>query len=251
MPQPRVFSIIDKAIYDYDMIKEGSRILLGASGGKDSTLLAEYLGMRLRRLAQQQESEQSSFKHKARESSFTVEAVYIQTDFAPEFNPDLKKLFDEWKIPLKTIKVDTLARVKPGHKMSCYWCSNQRRKELIHYAMDNGFDSIVLGHHLDDVLETLLMNMTTKGHLETMPPVLQYEKYPLKLLRPLYYVPVDLIIEHSINEGWNSQTCTCTFQDNSGRKVARKKLQVLSDGEYSKKKLILDSLRNIDYDYLP
>ncbi|MBQ0052122.1 MAG: tRNA 2-thiocytidine biosynthesis protein TtcA [Treponema sp.] len=247
MPQPKVFSIIDKAVYDYNMIQPGAKILIGASGGKDSTLLAQYFGMRLRRLR----ASESSFKHNRKENDFTIEAVYIRTDFAEEFNPDLAKLFEEWEIPLKTVFVNTLERVQPGHKMSCYWCSNQRRKELISYAMANGFDTILLGHHLDDVLETLIMNMTRKGHLQAMPPVLQYEKYPLKLVRPLYYVPVDLIVEHADSEGWKKITCTCSYQDNSGRKEAREKLKVLTDGEYYQKKLLLESLRNIDYDYLP
>ena len=163
----------------------------------------------------------------------------------------LKKKFDEWQIPLETLNVNTLARLHSGHKMSCYWCSNQRRKELLSYALQHGFDTVVLGHHIDDVLETLLMNMMEKSKLETMPPVLKYQKYPIKLIRPLYYVPVDEIIKHADEQGWRKQTCTCSYQDNSGRKEARKRLELLTGGDYAKKFHILSSLKNIDSDYLP
>lgn len=250
MGQPKIFSLIDKAVFDYDMLDSalpgGAKILLGASGGKDSTLLAEYFSNRLKRFSIHKNSH-----GKSSVIPFSVQALYIQTDFASPFNPELKKKFDEWQIPLETLKVNTLARLHGGHKMSCYWCSNQRRKELLSYALRNGFDTVVLGHHIDDVLETLLMNMMEKSRLETMPPVLKYQKYPIKLVRPLYYVPVDEIIRHADSQGWRKQTCTCAYQDNSGRKDARKRLELLTGGDYAKKFHILNSLKNIDSDYLP
>lgn len=235
MPQPKIFSIIDKAVYDYGMIKDGARILVGASGGKDSTAMLEYLANRMHRTS----------------SNFSVTALYIKTDFGPDFNPELRKMIEGWGIKFETLFVNTLERVKPGFKMSCYWCSNQRRKELIHYALDNGFDYLALGHHRDDVLETLLMNMINAGKLQTMPPVLQYEKYPLKIIRPLYYVPVSEIISHAKESGWKQMTCTCTYQDNSGRKKARSRLEALTEGDEAAKKRILMSLKHIDFNYLP
>lgn len=250
MSQPKIYSLIDKAIFDYKMLDSslpgGAKILLGASGGKDSTLLAEYFSNRQKRFANHKNSH-----GKSSEIPFQIQSLYIQTDFANPFNPELRKKFDEWKIPLETLQVNTLARLHGGHKMSCYWCSNQRRKELLNYALQNGFDTVVLGHHIDDVLETLLMNMMEKGKLETMPPVLKYKKFPIKLIRPLYYVPVDEIIRHADAQGWKKQTCTCAYQDNSGRKEARKRLELLTSGDYAKKFHILTSLKNIDFDYLP
>ena len=233
--QPKIFSLIDKAIYDYDMIPRNSKILVGASGGKDSTLLIEYLANRMKR----------------QNEKFSFTALYIKTDFSDEFSPELRKKFEEWGVTLCTLEVNTLARLKEGRKMNCFWCSMQRRKELNEYAAQNGFTHVALGHHLDDVLETLLMNMLNKGTLETMPPSLKYQKYPVTIIRPLYYVPVASIVEHAQNGGWASQTCTCNYQDNSGRKEARKKLEILTNGDDKQKKRLLLSLKNIRAEYLP
>ena len=233
--QPKIFSLIDKAIYDYEMIPSGSKILVGASGGKDSTLLIEYFANRMRR----------------RSEHFSFTALHIKTDFADEFSPELKKLFEVWGVNLEVLEVNTLERLKPGRKMNCFWCSMQRRKELNEYAAKNGFTHLALGHHLDDVLETLLMNMLNKGTLETMPPALKYQKFPVTVIRPLYYVPVSEIVEHAECSGWKSQTCTCSYQENSGRKDARRRLDLLTAGDNSQKKRLLLSLKNIRQDYLP
>ena len=238
MPQPKIYSFIDKAIFDYNMIPQGAKLLVGASGGKDSTLLLEYLANRLKRRNRSQDGTQDT-------PPFTLGAVYIKTDFAEDFNPVLLEKIRSWGVDVETLYVNTLERVKPGHKMSCYWCSTQRRKELLAYAMEHGYDTIVLGHHLDDILETLIMNML-HGTMLGMPPSLQYEKYPVRIIRPLSYIPVDMIKQHAQEAGWKSVTCTCTYQDNSGRKDARRRLEALTDGDNGKKKLILQALQSIE-----
>ncbi len=226
--QKKIYSLIDKAIFDFDMLKKGSRILVGASGGKDSTLLIEYLSNRL--------------KSKRPYDDFSFEAVYIKTEFAKEFDPELAELMESWGTKVKTIEVNTLGRIKEGHKMNCWWCSTQRRKELIDYALKNGFDTLTLGHHLDDILETFLMNMLEKSELDTMTPLFQYEKYPLRIIRPLAYAGVDMIKEHANESGWQQVTCTCDYQENSGRKEARRRLEALTDGDIVKKTHILKAL---------
>ena len=233
--QPKIFSLIDKAIYDYKMIPEGAKILVGASGGKDSTLLIEYFANRMKR----------------RNEHFSFTALNIKTDFADEFSPELKETFKGWGVELETLEVNTLERVKPGRKMNCFWCSMQRRMELNEYAARNGFSHVALGHHLDDALETLLMNMLNKGTLETMPPAMKYDKYPITIIRPLYYTPVSAIIEYAEEQGWKRQTCTCDYQDNSGRKEMRKRLEVLTNGDNGQKKRMLLALKNIRTQYLP
>ena len=150
MGQPKLFSIIDKAIYDYKMIEPGDKILVGASGGKDSTALIEYFANRARR----------------RDANFSFTAIHIETDFeACTMSPRLRSQLQEWGVDTLNYFVDVQNRVKEGFKMSCYWCSNQRRNELVHFALKNGYNKIALGHHLDDILETLLMNMLHRNTL--------------------------------------------------------------------------------------
>lgn len=232
--EPEISSLIDKAVFDYKLIEENDRILIGASGGKDSTLLLEYFANRKKRP----------------QNHFEIMAVHIQTDFAPVFSNDLVKLFAQWDVPLEIIKVDVHKRLKSNQKMNCYWCSTQRRTELLNYALKNGFNKIALGHHLDDILETFIMNMTEKGNLSTMIPKMQYDKWPVSIIRPLCYVSEKRIISHVQKNGYCSFTCTCNYQNNSTRKEARKKLEMLTEGSESKKQLIFKALKNVQKEYL-
>jgi tRNA(Ile)-lysidine synthase TilS/MesJ len=232
--EPKISSLIDKACFDYNLIEEGDKILIGVSGGKDSTVLAEYFSNRAKRPF----------------CGFSYKALNIQSDFAPPFPAEIKKLFKKWKVPFESLNVNISARVKEGQKMSCYWCSTQRRTELLRYAMEHGYNKIALGHHMDDILETLLMNMLGRGELATMPPSLKYDKYPVTIIRPLCYVTEARLIEHAVSGGYSGFTCTCGYQDNSGRKAARAKLEVLTDGDEGKKKRLLVSLKNIKPLYL-
>ena len=235
MANPKLFRTIDRAVFDYKMIEEGDQILLAASGGKDSTALAEYFSMRLKRPSPR----------------FQVHAMHIATDVAPPISPDLIKMFENWNIPLTIKTVSVLGRLKPNEKMNCWWCSTQRRTELNKFAMEEGFNKIALGHHLDDILETLLMNSLEKGILSTMPPVLKFEKYPVTMIRPLCLADLPMIIRHSEQAGYICSTCTCNFQQNSARKTARSRLDRLTGGSYKLKINLFNSLKNILPEYLP
>lgn len=231
----KISSPIDKAIYEYDLIEDGDKILIGASGGKDSTALIEYFAQRSKRP----------------NCNFEYKALYIQSDFSPAFPEGIMELFKKWEVPFETVDVDIIGRLKPGFKMNCWWCSTQRRSELLKYAMEHGYNKIALGHHMDDFLETLLMNMLNKGELASMTPKLKYDNYPITVIRPLCYVLEEKIIEHAENSSYSKFTCTCSYQDNSKRKEARKLLENLTGGEKLKKELMFNSLKNIKLDYLP
>lgn len=217
------------------MIQDGDRILLAASGGKDSTALAEYFGNRLKRKTEW----------------FTVQALHIKTDIGSDFSPLLEEKFKIWGIPLRIQTVNVLDRLKEGKKMNCWWCSSQRRLELNKFAQSHGYNKIALGHHLDDILETVLMNALTKGELATMPPVMQFDKFPVTIIRPLCFADIPMIVHHAELHGYISSTCTCNYQANSTRKTARSRLDRLTGGNYSLKRKLFDSLRNINQAYLP
>ncbi len=235
MEKNRLYSLIDKAIFDYHLIEDGDKILIGASGGKDSTALIEYFANRLRRPA----------------ANFSFTALHVHTDFAPPLPEGILKSFEYWNVDFKQIEVNTLERVKPGHKMSCYWCSSQRRLELNRYAAENGYNKVCLGHHLDDILETAIMNALHKGILSTMIPRLKYDKFPVTIIRPLCYAPVEVIVEHAKKQGYFGYTCTCNYQENSDRKSARKKLEVLTGGDEKTKMRLMTALKNVNLEYLP
>ena len=237
MPQPRLFSIIDKAVHDYRMIEPNDKILVGASGGKDSTALVEYFANRTKRSGG---------------PAFTFTAVHVETDFeACTMSPRLRSQMEAWGVTAVNLFVNVEGRLKQGRKMNCYWCSTQRRTELIRFALERGYTKLALGHHLDDIIETFLMNMLNKGELSTMPPRFAYQKYPLTIIRPLCYSDVDTIQAHARERGYISTTCTCAYQDNSGRKDARERLKALTNGERRAKEKIFNALRNINTEYLP
>ena len=233
--EPRLSSLIDKAVFDYHLIEKGDRILIGASGGKDSTALIKYFADRAKRP----------------DCAFEYKALFIKSDFAPDFPEGIADLFGQWGVPFEQMNVNVLERVKPGQKMSCWWCSTQRRTELLNYAIANGYNKIALGHHMDDILETLIMNMLNKGELASMPPRLKYDNFPVTVIRPLCYVSVERLIAEAKQGGYMGYTCTCDYQDNSGRKEARAKLEALTDGDQAKKERLFNSMKNIQPLYLP
>ena len=235
MGQPKLFSIIDKAVYDYKLIENGDRILVGFSGGKDSAALTEYFAYRKRQ----------------RRENFDFCALHVESGIGSSVLPELRSLLRSWNTELVSLNADVLARLKPGRTMNCWWCSTQRRTELNNYAMEHGYNKIALGHHLDDILETLLMNALYKGELSTMPPRLKYDKYPVTIIRPLCFADEQTIIAHARRCGYKSITCTCDYQNNSARKEARKKLEALTGSDAAQKRKLFESLKNIKSEYLP
>ena len=121
-----VYAAIDKAVFDYRLIEPGDRILIGASGGKDSTLLINYFADRKKR----------------RDADFDFLALNIESGIGGVLAPEIRALYEKWGAPYESIKIDVIERLKPGRKMNCYWCSTQRRTELNNYAMEHGYNKI-------------------------------------------------------------------------------------------------------------
>ena len=224
-----------KAVMERKLIHEGDRVLIAVSGGKDSTVLAWALAA----------------IRPALKFNYSLAALHISTDFcACCKKPLLSHRLAEWNIPFTDRFVPVIGRLKPGKKMNCYWCSTQRRTELLKYAMENGFNKIALGHHLDDIIETFFMNLTAKGELSAMPVILRYRNYPVSLIRPLAYLEERQIIDCAAEQGILKAACTCPYGINSNRRDIRKRIADFSGGSGTVKRRILHALASGEKDLL-
>jgi tRNA 2-thiocytidine biosynthesis protein TtcA len=218
------------------MIESGDRILIAVSGGKDSTSLAYDLAAKRRWWPER----------------FEIRAIHIATDFCSCCKKSaLLELLGTWDIDALSIDVPVIGRLKEGRSMNCYWCSTQRRTELLRYAMAEGFNKIALGHHLDDIVETLMMNMLYKGQISGMLPVLRYSKYPVAIIRPLALCEERQVIEFAREQGFASAACTCPYGAGSKRREVRARIAALTGGSGRLKRNLFDSMSNVNEEYLP
>ncbi|MDR2313718.1 MAG: tRNA 2-thiocytidine biosynthesis TtcA family protein [Spirochaetaceae bacterium] len=221
-----------KAVVDRGLIKPGDRVLIAASGGKDSTVMAWALSALRRALGRGG-------------PAYELEALHISSDFCACCKKSaLAQRLARWNIPFTDLFVPVLGRLKAGKKMNCYWCSTQRRTELLKYAIEGGYNKIALGHHLDDILETFFMNLCAKGELSAMPVKLRYRKYPVTLIRPLAYLEERQIIACANEQDILTGTCTCPYGVNSTRRDMREKLAALTGNSGPVKRRILRALQN-------
>lgn len=230
-----ISKIIGKTMFKYKMINEGDRILIAVSGGKDSMTLLHDFAKRIK-----------SFPIK-----FEFEAIHIQTDFCTCCQKSkLEDQFIKLEIKYHIVDVGVLKRLKKDQKMNCYWCSSQRRMELIKFARDNNFNKIALGHHLDDIIETLFMNICYKGQISGMLPILALDKYPITIIRPLAQVKEIQIIKYAHETNLDRLVCKCPYGTNSKRKEIRKSLELFTKGDDSIKYNIFKSMENVHFRYL-
>jgi tRNA 2-thiocytidine biosynthesis protein TtcA len=232
-----VKKLVVKTVMERNLISEGDRILVAVSGGKDSSTLAWAL----------------SEIRPALKINYELAALHISTDFCACCKKGvLAQRLEEWGIPFTDLFVPVIGRLKEGKKMNCYWCSTQRRTELLKYAVENGFNKIALGHHLDDIVETFFMNLCAKGSLLAMPVLLKYRKYPVSLIRPLALLEEKQIISCASRLNILKEACTCPYGQNSKRRDMRKKISFITEGKDSGdiKRRIFKALSSGKTDYL-
>jgi tRNA 2-thiocytidine biosynthesis protein TtcA len=218
-----------RAVLEQKLIADGDRILMAVSGGKDSTVMAWALS----RLKQ-------SLK-----KNYELAALHISTDFCACCKKSvLAEKLEGWDIPFTDLFVPVVGRLKPERKMNCYWCSTQRRTELLKYAVGNSFNKIALGHHMDDIIETFFMNLCTRGELSAMPVKIDYRKYPVTLIRPLAFLEERQIIACAEEQDILKAACTCPYGIHSQRREMREKIAALTGGSGAVKRRIIRALTN-------
>lgn len=166
----RIMSRLQKAIYEYRLIEEGDKILIGLSGGKDSLCLVDLLSRRM----------------KIQNIRFSVEALHVRMENI-EYDADntyLKDFCESRGVPFHVVTTGFDARTDK-RKSPCFLCSWNRRKQMFKLAQEQHFNKIALGHHMDDIVHTAMMNLYFQGSFSTMPVRLKMRKMPLSIIRPL------------------------------------------------------------------
>ena len=240
----RITKRFHKACADYGLIADGDHILIGLSGGKDSLLLTELLGRRAQ-------------IYKPR---FTVTALHVRVK-ERDYHTDLSYLetfCQEAKVPLIVRDTEIMnegvrelvnERVKETNP--CFLCSWYRRKTLFNVAQELGCNKIAFGHHRDDVAQTLLMNLFFQGAFATMPPILQMDKMPLQLIRPLCLIDETDIVEYAAMRGYEKQTKLCTFEHVSSREKVKELLEHIKTLNPEAIDSMYGAMTNIKKEYLP
>ena len=204
-----------KGIKEYKLLSPGDHICVCISGGKDSMCLAKLF----------------SFLHK--HSDFDFDITYLVMD--PGYNKKnldlIKKNLKTLRIPAKIVKTDIFEIANMQSKGSCFLCAKMRRGALYNIAKGMGCNKIALGHHYDDVITTILMNMLSSGSFQTMLPKLHSSNYPgMELIRPMYYIREKDIISWAKYHNLEFLQCACKFTEeeadtqNAGRRKFVKQL---------------------------
>ncbi|MCD7974168.1 MAG: tRNA 2-thiocytidine biosynthesis TtcA family protein [Candidatus Azobacteroides sp.] len=227
---------VNKTIHTYGLIEEGDRILIGLSGGKDSLALVEILGEKM----------------KIFNPRFSLLALHVSVDNIP-YQADLAYLEEfcrNYHVPFihRSISFDAS---EDNRKSPCFLCSWHRRKVLFEMAKENGCRKIALGHHMDDVLETLLMNMTFQGAFGTMPPVTVMNKFDMKIIRPLCLNREEDMRKLAEIRQYKKQQKNCPYEKTSHRSEIKGILKQLEEMNPDFRSSMWVSMENIQCEYLP
>lgn len=187
-----------KAINEYQLVQPGDRIAVCISGGKDSMLMAKL------------------FQELKRHDKFPFEVKFLVMDpgYSPENRRVIEKNAESMSIPITIFESDIFDSVYNIEKNPCYICARMRRGYLYNKARELGCNKIALGHHFDDVIETILMGMLYGGQVQTMMPKLHSTNFEgMELIRPLYLVREDEIKHWRDYNDLHFIQCACKFTD--------------------------------------
>ncbi len=209
--EAKINAKMGKAIHDHGLIQSGDRILVAVSGGKDSLALL-YMLEKIRCWAPVE---------------FTVSAAHVTTDLKGEgfsSREELEQVF-------RSLDIDHFfphaSVLDENGETSCFWCSWNKRKALFDLAEIGSFNKIALGHHKDDIVQTVLLNLLFKGEISAMNPRQELFNGKLVLIRPLCYVEESLTELYAEEKGMPGRSECCTIGERSKRKAVREMLERL------------------------
>lgn len=235
-----IFTKFCQAINEYKMIEPNDKIAVCISGGKDSMLLAKL------------------FQELKRHNKFDFDVVYLVMDpgYSKKNREQIEYNSKNLNIPIQIFSSDIFENVVNIDKSPCYICARMRRGHLYNQAKKLGCNKIALGHHFDDVIETILMGMLFGAQIQTMMPKLKSTNYEgMELIRPLYFVREKDILAWRDANNLIFLQCACKFTEMvdkkdkseiSKRKYVKKLIEALAKENPQIEKNIFRSVENVN-----
>ncbi|MGQ1785236.1 tRNA lysidine(34) synthetase [Saccharicrinis sp. GN24d3] len=232
----KVINLSGKAINQYKMVEGNDKILVAVSGGKDSLALLDILAERRKFLP----------------IDYELHAIHIVTDDVPyEIDREFLSRFCEVRhVTLHVITTHAGIEEKPDKK-PCFTCSWNRRKELFDFAQKTGFKKVAFGHHLDDAIETLMMNMLMHGNISSIPGKLSMFDGNIEVIRPLILLTNNEMKEYARIKQFVSLKKECPYEDHTLRNTTRQMINQFEKLNPQAKINLFKSMGNIDEEYLP
>ncbi|MBW2558400.1 MAG: tRNA 2-thiocytidine(32) synthetase TtcA [Deltaproteobacteria bacterium] len=229
---------LEKAAVDYNMIKEGDRILVGVSGGLDSLVLLNLLNTRMVFLPQ-----------------FSMLAVNVDMGFDQEYRgyATLEKYLKEngYEYIMEKTDIGPLAHSDYNKKNPCFLCSRMRRKRIFEIANENGCNKIAFAHHKDDIIETLLINMFYGREISTMMPDQSVFRGKFHIIRPLAYIKETLVKKYAKEKNILAIKDMCPTSKTSRRLYIKRLLDYMEKDNKDVRENIFKAMSHVKMDYLP
>ena len=196
----------------FELLADGDHILVGLSGGKDSMALLELLAERSRVWVPR----------------YKVSACYVRMENIPYHSDEayLQQFASDLGVPFHVRSASFDASTDHRHT-PCFLCSWNRRRQLFQIAQQLGCNKIALGHHLDDVMQTALLNLIYQGSFSSMPPAMSMDKFPIILIRPLCRIRERELQAWAEEKGYRKQLRNCPYEDATRRADARRIIEEL------------------------
>lgn len=227
---------VGRAVNTYSLIKGDDSVAVALSGGKDSLVLLETLANRRKRLP----------------VTYKLTAVHVRIG-SIGYRADMEFMEDfcaGLNVPLRVIDTGINPAEQPGRSV-CFTCSWLRRKILFDFCREENCSLLALGHHMDDAVETLMMNMVFNGTMSSMPPDLSMFEGNLHIIRPLLLLEESEIVEYCRIRKFPPLQKECPWSGDSQRAAAKKLVASMKENNPGACRNIFKAMSNIHTEYLP
>jgi tRNA 2-thiocytidine biosynthesis protein TtcA len=228
--------LLGKAVHGRQMIQDNDHVLVAVSGGKDSLSLLWLLRERLKRIP----------------ITYQLTAVHVDPGFGTDSGTQMAAFFETHGFAYRIIRTDIgpQAHGPDNRENPCFLCSRMRRKLLFKTAGELGCNKIAFGHHKDDMIETLFLNLFYGASISTMKPVQEFFKGKLTVIRPFYMLDEQTILRYSEEMHWPVIDMGCPTSGSSKREEIKQLLKRLYQTNRKIKGNIFHALQNVKLDYL-